>query len=54
MKETPGVPVAQLAAIAAGMVAVVVASRGISAAIRVVMEELDYRAGDLESWLRRQ
>ena len=53
MKEMTDVSVAHLVAIGGAIVGVVVAARVISAAIRVALEELDYRAGDLESWLRR-
>ena len=52
MKETPAVPLVHLVALAGGLVVVAIAVRGISAAIRVALEELDYRAGDLESWFR--
>ena len=53
MKEMPAVSVTHLAAIAGALVVVTIAARVIHAAIRVALEELDYRAGDLESWVRR-
>ncbi|MDZ5662167.1 hypothetical protein HN031_15715 [Nocardioides sp. zg-1308] len=53
MSDHPTVPLTQVAALAAGMAAVVIASRGAAAAARFALRELDYRAGsDIESWLR--
>lgn len=46
-------PVVPLAAIAAGMVAAAAAARGLSAAIAIALDELDYRAGTAcDTWFK--
>ena len=53
MTDPPFVPVAQVAALAAGVAATVLAARAVAAAGAIAWRELDYRAGaDPEGWLR--
>lgn len=53
MTDPPFIPVAQVAALAAGVAATVLASRAVAAAAALAWRELDYRAGaDPEVWLR--
>ena len=49
MSATVEVPWVPLAALAAGLVAYVVATRAVPAAVRTALGELDYRASDLGS-----
>lgn len=53
MQNTSGVPWAQVAGIAGGVVAVVLATRGLVAVGKVALRELDYRSGyGIEAWVR--
>src|SRR5688572_24904833 len=53
MQNTSGVPWAQVAGIAGGVVAVVLATRGLVAVGKVALRELDYRSGyGIETWVR--
>lgn len=52
MTESGTFPWGQLSAVAAGMVALAVAARGIEAAFRLATKELDYRVGHLDTWFK--
>lgn len=49
MNTTVAVPWVPLAAVAAGAVAYVIATRAVPAVVRAALRELDYRASDLGS-----
>lgn len=52
MNTTVAVPWVPLAAVAAGLVAYVVATRAVPAVVRAALRELDYRASDLGSLVK--
>ena len=52
MDESP-VSVAQVTALGAAVVVVAVIYKGLAAATRLALRELDYRAGDPDTWMGR-
>ena len=52
MSTTVAVPWVPVAAVAAGLVAYVVATRAVPAVLRAALRELDYRANDLDTLVR--
>ena len=52
MDESP-VSLAQVAALGVAVVVAALTYKGLAAATRMAIRELDYRAGDPDTWLRR-
>lgn len=51
--DQPPVSLAQVAALGAAIVLVAFTYRGLTAVARIALRELDYRAEDLDTWLRK-